>query len=428
MDAKIESKIKVGLATLYKIFPFLGPAIYAIELIEKREAKTIGIDKYFRIYYNPEFIDTLSDLNLVGVLFHEISHVILMHFKRLVNYPVIIANIAADLEINQVVREAGLSLPDDALFPEKFQFENHLLAEEYAELLIKKCAPPCLQGGEKNCENCIVVKIAGGMGMNGDCPKLNEGSGVTGREAEWEVGGIGNGYSETRITNISNEIIGKLKEGNTKSIGRGAGFLPRVVDYLLQSQIDWKRELKAVIIKIKDEVTRGKADLSRVIPSKRSFATGCVYPGLVKPLIKIGFLVDTSASMDNDEVAQGMTEAVALAKKIGCEVYVWQGDDSLKDPKPVVFSKWKIPKFTLRGYGGTAMDKCLKQISELPWARKLSAMIVFTDGLTRWPEENIMRMPVYVVLSTHLLLVRSLVPTWVKKVILVSKKSLKEPR
>ncbi|MEO0252100.1 MAG: hypothetical protein ABIM44_07680, partial [candidate division WOR-3 bacterium] len=154
MNFKVDEKIRLSLALISSKLPFLNSLIFAIEFVECDEVLTAGVDKYLRIYYNPGFFESITVQEVAGILLHEVLHVLLIHFVRLKNFPLIVANIAADCEVNQVVLKAGFNLPSGVLLPKILNFIENLIAEEYALILMSKFPPQCGSENEFNCNGC----------------------------------------------------------------------------------------------------------------------------------------------------------------------------------------------------------------------------------------------------------------------------------
>lgn len=84
------------------------------------------------IYYNAEFVDSLTPEELQGVLAHEVLHCALAHHCRRGSRDPHLWNEAADFAINPIVVKNGLILPSDALIKPEYA---GLSAEEiYARL------------------------------------------------------------------------------------------------------------------------------------------------------------------------------------------------------------------------------------------------------------------------------------------------------
>jgi predicted metal-dependent peptidase len=85
------------------------------------------------IYYNPEFVESLTPEELQGVLAHEVLHCALAHHCRRGSRDARLWNEAADFAVNPIVLKNGLTLPADALI--KPEYEGLSAEEIYARLL-----------------------------------------------------------------------------------------------------------------------------------------------------------------------------------------------------------------------------------------------------------------------------------------------------
>jgi predicted metal-dependent peptidase len=81
---------------------------------------------------DPAAFATLPDLQQRGVLEHLVKHLLHLHPLRRKGRNQLDWDIACDLAINPGIAD----LPDDALFPEQYNVEDGLAAEEYYDLLV----------------------------------------------------------------------------------------------------------------------------------------------------------------------------------------------------------------------------------------------------------------------------------------------------
>ncbi len=125
---------------------YLTAALWMLIPVEKKGMGTMGVDKYARLYYDPDVPKMWNADELTGVLYHEIGHFLREHNQRRDNmaaHPVL-WNYAADAEINDdLLAEHGVVLPmrepDKAknepgfqpITPKLLGMEDGLLAEEY---------------------------------------------------------------------------------------------------------------------------------------------------------------------------------------------------------------------------------------------------------------------------------------------------------
>src|SRR4051794_24913236 len=118
--------------------PFFGSLLFRLKEQESRSVKTMATDG-ITLYYNPEFVDTLTAATLAGVLAHEVLHPALHHHVRRSGRDTKRWNVACDYAINPLLVDAGLSLPEGVLLDNRFrgmsaeQIYNLLETESEAE-------------------------------------------------------------------------------------------------------------------------------------------------------------------------------------------------------------------------------------------------------------------------------------------------------
>src|ERR1035438_2587366 len=125
-------------------FPWFGALCMRLRMVPGQDAKscpTFQVDGS-TLEYNPDFMDTLSDAELTGVLAHEVMHCALLHpFRRGARDPET-WNRACDLVINPQLINAKLTLPHGALFEPGF---DGLSADQaYAKLKAEQPPQPPL--------------------------------------------------------------------------------------------------------------------------------------------------------------------------------------------------------------------------------------------------------------------------------------------
>lgn len=141
------ARARFQLAT--KTHPYLATALWSLVPVERPGLGTMAVDKWWRLYFDPDFVERKSDAEIAGVLYHEIQHLLRRHAERLAGYPPLIANLAGDVAINDDIRQEGVTLPEEGVFPEKLGLEEKALEEEYADELMRRLQTqqPAPQGG-----------------------------------------------------------------------------------------------------------------------------------------------------------------------------------------------------------------------------------------------------------------------------------------
>src|SRR6478736_4154877 len=99
--------------------PFYATILLMTPLVETRDVPTAATDMT-TIYWNPDFFKALSLAEIIGVLLHELLHILFLHGLRRGNRDHELWNIACDYAINYIIIKAGFSLPKGCLYDEKY--------------------------------------------------------------------------------------------------------------------------------------------------------------------------------------------------------------------------------------------------------------------------------------------------------------------
>src|SRR3954453_19823634 len=124
--------------------PFFGSLLFRLRGKESRSVKTMATD-CITLYYNPEFVETLTAATLAGALAHEVMHPALHHHVRRSGRDPKGWNVACDFAINPLLVDAGLSLPDGVLLDNRFR---GMSAEQIYNLLESESESKEDSGGE----------------------------------------------------------------------------------------------------------------------------------------------------------------------------------------------------------------------------------------------------------------------------------------
>ncbi|HEX5540360.1 MAG TPA: hypothetical protein VFX60_02160, partial [Micromonospora sp.] len=124
-----------------RVRPYLATALFALQVVESRWVPTMAVDRYWRCYVSPVFVDRTPVEELAGVWVHEVSHLLRDHHgrsdrvarERGLTGPGerLRMNIAADFEINDDVFGDGLVRPEGAVEPGILGLAEGELMEDY---------------------------------------------------------------------------------------------------------------------------------------------------------------------------------------------------------------------------------------------------------------------------------------------------------
>lgn len=97
-----EDVINLALVKLWKQSRFTSYFYHLVECKQTESIPTLALSVSMRmvLYYNKKFIQTISQDECIGLLVHEMLHVILEHDHRAVNKDAVLQNIAQDMVIN----------------------------------------------------------------------------------------------------------------------------------------------------------------------------------------------------------------------------------------------------------------------------------------------------------------------------------------
>jgi predicted metal-dependent peptidase len=301
---------------LIKKRPYLASAAWALRPVPKASLGTLAVDKYWRIYYDPDSLGHWPVEHIEGVLYHEICHLLRNHAERMKDCDPRLSNIATDAEINDDLVREGVSFPTQPITPGSFGLPDNLLAEEYYAKLQNQLKSPSdrIANGENSDSTNEDNKENGESGIDqpnegrsnekqdsgdqkqndqkqsskqkGNSGKQQQdqfekpkpgsghcGSCATGHKAPWEElspsEGPIDGLSQIQAELIRRDVAKQIRE-YAQGQGRVPGHLVRWAEGKLNPKVDWRKKLAAAIrYAIADTV--GATDYSYRRPSRRQY-------------------------------------------------------------------------------------------------------------------------------------------------------------
>lgn len=310
----------------------------------------MGVDKYWRLYYDIDFIACRGPEE-VGLLIsdHEIQHLLRDHLKRGARSGADRNewNIAADAEINDSEELLQHSHSLSLITPASLNAPNDLLAEEYLDYLNKMFFTS---------SECSCGSGAGGIPFKAELSSPDE-SGVNGV--------LPKEHDKIRDV-VANDIVRYSRSGHNIHKKNLMWANEREKKPL----VDWRRILSAYIRRMATTLA-GRDDYSWSKISKYSFITDALFPGCIKTTLKIGLVVDTSASMSNDgPVVLGHIRSLISQYKVKCLAC---------DVEPIPIKSNNNIKWT--GGGGTDLRIAIHESEKYN-----DIVIVITDCETPWPD------------------------------------------
>ncbi len=345
--------------------PYLATALFALHTVESLRVPTMAVDRHWRCYVSPAFVDRTPLEELAAVWVHEVSHLLRDHHGRSDRFAVkheltgpgerLRMNIAADCEINDDAFGEGLVLPEGAVQPALLRLPAGQLMEDYLR------------------------QFRLGPHTNGfawlDC-----GSGADGLERDWDLGADGaHGLSAQE----RDAVRFRVAQGITARPGNVPKGWQRWAQEAFHPPQPWRDLLGAAVRTaisgpgVGEDYTYGR-------PARRSAGLpGVVLPSLRRRPPRVCVIVDTSGSVSDVELGSAIVEIAAIVRAVGGRrdlVSVLSCDAAAHVTQPLCRAEG-IP---LVGGGGTDLRTGFaKAVRTSP---RPDVIVALTDGQTPWPD------------------------------------------
>ena len=360
--------------------PFWSYLVMHLKIEEDDEIPSIGVTNNGKLFYNSEFINELTEEELIAVLCHEVFHVAFQHLDRLATLREgdgQIWNVAADIVTNQALVSEGMKLPKQGIIPSRNScvfkdiiiddISNKTVETIYAELSkeLKDDEDSDFEGFDKHQYDEETQEQQ---------QSPNQSNQEKGDEAE-EV-------EESEEVEEDNEAVDTrnwkeiLAEASTfaRQHGELSRHVERLVNEVLHPQVDWKTKLHKYIEKAKPH------DYTYERPSKKSIASGMYIPSQKKENLELIFAIDTSGSINQEDYDMFISEVININNSfdnITIKLLTW---NTTVDNTYVLenSNEDEIRKLNLHGGGGTNINCLFKEVNKKHQSTRL--LLILTDG------------------------------------------------
>ena len=379
-------------------YPFFGGVITGVKYEEKKEVETAATDGEI-IYYNEEFMNSLTLEEQLFVFAHEVCHIALDHMKRGEDKNPTLWNIATDAVINQLLQKDGLKIVEGGInFADAINFD----AESYYQKLLKqkKEKPDLFKNIMDNSNNgkghashdswSDGKEKNKGSNKNKDSKNNSDNKRESRKEkkeakeasksinkTQEEASNMGEQKAFEKNNEEKKELLEKLKkdlkekiEGSSKSI---TDSTPMQIPGIGKARqiIDWRYLLKEAVYQ--------KVDWSY---DNAYIENGVLIPNLeYQPLPETEIVLDTSGSVDEDLLKCFLRECKNIMEtsvvKVGCFNDTFYGFSVVKDEED-------IDKLNYHIGGGTDFDVAVNAFTD-----RVDNRIIFTDGEADMPKKAV---------------------------------------
>ncbi|MDP9792397.1 putative metal-dependent peptidase [Catenuloplanes nepalensis] len=342
--------------------PYLAAALFALHVVESPSTPTMAVDRHWRCYVSPAFVDRRTVADLAGVWVHEVSHLLRDHPGRGDAYATehgvdgpgerLRMNIAADAEINDDVYDAVLPMPADAVRPQTLGLEPGEVMEYYLRRF--------RLGGRTQPFAWL------------DC-----GSGADGHARAWE---LGPGGARGLTKEERDAIRFRVARGIAGAPGDAPSGWQRWAERVFHPPQPW-RELLGNAVRSAASAAGAGDDYTYQRPGRRSSSVpGVVLPALRRRPPSVCVVVDTSGSVSDGELGSALLEVTAIGRALGGRrdlVTVMSCDAAVA----TVGRLCQAADIPLAGGGGTDMREGFAAALK----RRPDVIVMLTDGQTPWP-------------------------------------------
>ena len=348
MSQKLDSEkiISASLLRLRMRSPFFATLALFAHFIPTEEISTAATDGK-DIFFNIEFLHSLSPAQQDGLILHEVLHAALLHVLRRGVREKLRWNIAADIVVNGIIIQQGcFELPDGGVRDEKLE---HLSVEEIYELL-----------PQQECEYCLSMAdlLEGGRGLSQEeYDSLSEAQKAE-LESHWQ-----NAMQQASIiARTTNQ--GKLPAGMDRELGA-----------LDRGQLNWRSYLWRYLVKTPTDYTEF---------DRRFIGRGLYLETLQGESVRVYVAVDTSGSIDNQQLKAFLSEVNGILNSyphLECELYYADAD---------IYGPYELnPDSDIphpKGGGGTSFIPFFDKVND-DWDGMTTTVCVYlTDGYGSFPD------------------------------------------
>lgn len=387
---EIETKLAAARTRLILDKPFLGALALRLPMVaaDSKWCQTTATDAR-SLYYNPEYIDALSLEQTQFVLAHEALHCALSHFARRQHRIKMRWDIACDHAINPLLVKDGLQPPPGVLLldcyegmtaEEIYPFIDENNSDEPMDQHVydTQDSDPQKSGSQHGLEN-----REGGQGNNQQQDQAESGGNEEQQKEQPEEGQQGAAQPQPLTASEQDSLAEQWKQRlagaaqQAQQAGKMGGLMARMVSELLQPKLPWRMLLARFMTQV------ARDDYSYMRPSRREGEM--IMPSLRSSQADIVVALDTSGSVNSQELAEFLAEINTLKAQLRASITLHACDTALVEGGPWVFEPWeefKLPK-EFHGGGGTDFRPVFEWVERQ--GKSPDLLLYFTDAKGDFP-------------------------------------------
>jgi predicted metal-dependent peptidase len=371
----IRERILAARKTLVLDHVFFGALALRMSIVEETRGRTRTMATDGRaIYYDRDYVKSCSDVELLGLLAHEVMHPALQHHTRRADRDPNAWNDSADYAINLLLIDAGFTLPEGMLLDAQYR---GMTAEQIYEARARACndhdGGERVGGGDPKCDDPSDGEQGGddgdASGQEGDRDALNSLADRAG--AVWDASDPAAQTAEWQVA---------LKQASTvaQMMGQLPAGIRQAVEESLKPQIEWRAVLRRFVQQC------ATADYSWRMPNRRYLSSGLFLPELRSESMPVLVVVVDSSGSTKNVLPRFKAELESIVEECQPEATIVIMADA--DVQRVDrFERGDPIEFNVEGLGGTDFRPAFAYIEREQL--NPACLIYLTDGDGVYPEQ-----------------------------------------
>ena len=364
MNDPIIEKLTTARVGLLLKAPFFGNMATRMKLIDASDwcptAATNGRD----FMYNTEFVKKLSVKKLEFLFAHEICHAIFDHFGRCGSRDRMLANIAQDYAVNQILVDERIG---DKITEVKICYDP-----KYRGLAWEEIYDELYERAEKIPMEQLLAQLGD---LLDEHIKEEEGAGAGNKDSDKEGKGKPS-LSKEEAEQIRQEIKNAMIQS---AAAAGAGKVPagiqRMIKNITEPKMDWRQLVQQEI----QSIVRNDYSFQRV--NRKSMHSGAILPGMKEATtIDVAISIDMSGSIGDEDATAFLSEIKGIMDQYeDFRINLWCFDTDIYNWKQITHDEaHELEEYEPQGGGGTDFEVNWTFMEENGIQPK--KFIMFTDG------------------------------------------------
>jgi predicted metal-dependent peptidase len=356
--------------------PFIGSIALSLAWVNAPDIGTMATDGR-SIWFNPAWCEAHGVEKTMGVIAHEVFHVINRHHLRRGERDAKLWNVAGDLLINRLLEDDKYVLPPDGVFDRERRYIGLPTEIIYARLL-EQHRQQAEQPSDRQSTNQASAGNGSGTG-NGPDPAASDQAGSH-TDANQVDAQKANGVSQTRhwgevrdLTRLNGQRLSPTERlhaehdldvrirqaaATAKRAGKFGTVLQEMVE-IATDRVDWRDKFRMAF----DGVLRGEVSWAR--PNRRFIRHGVYLPGWRRTGAgRIAFVLDTSGSISADELSVYTAAVLGILEETGPEVVALIQCDAEVQRVETIQPGDSFDRIEVHGRGGTRFQPAFDWIAE----------------------------------------------------------------